>query len=446
MLDKSGCVKLIDFGASKQMDAQKGGATTSTAISYTNGYAPREQMEQNYDKFGPWTDIYALGATLYNLLTNKRPPLPSDIDDDETDDKHQSLPFPDGVSDKMKALVLKLMKTNRKLRPQGCGEILSVLASLSVNTPIEDRQEIINKSPLEDSEETIIGSTRNVENVIDRKEIYNNDKLEDVQKKSTEVDHIFEDEDETDNHLVRWVVVSLCVIIGFIIYLGTRETDGYGTKEVSYSWGDGKYEGYLKNGQPDGHGVINYYDGSRFEGEFMNGVTNGHGKYLSSDGKVLFDGNYVNGQRSDGLMTNSDGTQYRGSFLDGQPHGQGKILSANGELLFEGSFAYGYKKNGKGKESGKNKEGESWTYEGEYKNGIWDGKGTIKWNDGTQYTGDWKEGWRTGYGVLILNEKRRNYGYKYEGGFLKNNYHGTGTWYFVGGGSEKRKYNNGKEI
>ena len=86
MLDKSGNVKLIDFGASKQLNAQKGGATTSTAISYTNGYAPREQMEQNYDKFGPWTDIYALGATLYNLLTSERPPLPSDIDDDETED------------------------------------------------------------------------------------------------------------------------------------------------------------------------------------------------------------------------------------------------------------------------------------------------------------------------------------------------------------------------
>ena len=45
MIEKSGNIKLIDFGASKQMDAQKGGATTSTAISYTNGYAPREQAE-----------------------------------------------------------------------------------------------------------------------------------------------------------------------------------------------------------------------------------------------------------------------------------------------------------------------------------------------------------------------------------------------------------------
>lgn len=107
MVDKSGKVKLIDFGASKQLNAQKGGATTSTAISYTNGYAPREQMEQNYDKFGPWTDIYALGATLYNLLTNKRPPLPTDIDDDMSKDKHLALPLPDGVSEDMKRLVLE---------------------------------------------------------------------------------------------------------------------------------------------------------------------------------------------------------------------------------------------------------------------------------------------------------------------------------------------------
>ena len=60
MMDQQGGVRLIDFGASKQMKAGSG-ATTSTAVSYTNGYAPREQMEQALDKFGPWTDFYALG-------------------------------------------------------------------------------------------------------------------------------------------------------------------------------------------------------------------------------------------------------------------------------------------------------------------------------------------------------------------------------------------------
>ena len=117
MLEKGGIIKLIDFGASKQLDVQKGGATTSTAISYTPGYAPREQMEQSYEKFGPWTDFYALGGTLYNLLTNQRPPMPTDIDDDRSEDKHLALPLPSTISEKTKALILWLMKTYRNDRP-----------------------------------------------------------------------------------------------------------------------------------------------------------------------------------------------------------------------------------------------------------------------------------------------------------------------------------------
>ena len=129
MMDKDGKVKLIDFGASKQLNAQKGGATTGTAVSYTNGYAPREQMEQNYDKFGPWTDIYALGATLYTLLTNKRPPLPTDIDDDISEDKHVALPMPASVSEQMRHLVLQMLQTNRQSRPQSVIEVMRQLAS-----------------------------------------------------------------------------------------------------------------------------------------------------------------------------------------------------------------------------------------------------------------------------------------------------------------------------
>ena len=126
MMDQQGGVKLIDFGASKQMKAGSG-ATTSTAVSYTNGYAPREQMEQALDKFGPWTDFYALGATLYFLLTDQKPPLPSDIDDDMTDDKHEALAMPDSISDRLRRMVLWLMATDRRKRPQSVAEIRRVL-------------------------------------------------------------------------------------------------------------------------------------------------------------------------------------------------------------------------------------------------------------------------------------------------------------------------------
>ena len=125
MLEKGGKIKLIDFGASKQLGAN-GTLTTNapTAFAQTPGYAPREQMEQNLDKIGPWTDIYALGATLYNLLTNNKPPLPTDIDDDMSEDKHNALPFPESVGG-MKYLVLQMMKTNRLQRPQSIDAIIS---------------------------------------------------------------------------------------------------------------------------------------------------------------------------------------------------------------------------------------------------------------------------------------------------------------------------------
>ena len=167
MLDKSGNVKLIDFGASKQLNAQKGGATTSTAISYTNGYAPREQMEQNYDKFGPWTDIYALGATLYNLLTNKRPPLPSDIDDDMSEDKHLALPFPENVGG-LKFLVLQMMKTNRLQRPQSIDAIISAEKTrMEEPKQAPKQQPTSQKATVYDDESTIVAETHTTSPVED---------------------------------------------------------------------------------------------------------------------------------------------------------------------------------------------------------------------------------------------------------------------------------------
>ena len=132
MVDSHDVVKLIDFGASK-LQSTVGGATMSTGISYTNGYAPSEQMAQSYDKFGPWTDFYALGATMYKLLTNQDPPSVSDLSEDETEDKHLALPMPN-VSEEMKKLVVWMMQEKRLKRPKNVGEIRRILQQSSVAT------------------------------------------------------------------------------------------------------------------------------------------------------------------------------------------------------------------------------------------------------------------------------------------------------------------------
>jgi len=170
MLTKEGQVKLIDFGASKQFNTQKGGATTSTAISYTNGYAPREQMEQNYDKFGPWTDIYALGATLYNLLTNKRPPLPTDIDDDISEDKHEALPFPDIVSLGTKSLVLMMLNTNRLQRPQSIDALIGTEKVRAEKPEQAPKQQPMPKpTAVFDDEATVIAQPKGDEEAVESK-------------------------------------------------------------------------------------------------------------------------------------------------------------------------------------------------------------------------------------------------------------------------------------
>ena len=72
MLDEKGNAILIDFGISKNYDAQ-GHETSMTPIGLSEGYAPIEQYQQNVEEFSPVSDVYALGATLYFLLHGKRP-------------------------------------------------------------------------------------------------------------------------------------------------------------------------------------------------------------------------------------------------------------------------------------------------------------------------------------------------------------------------------------
>jgi mono/diheme cytochrome c family protein/predicted Ser/Thr protein kinase len=72
MLTADGTLKIADFGLAKRLDDDSG-HTHSGEILGTPSYMAPEQAEGKKDQIGPATDVYALGAILYELLAGKPP-------------------------------------------------------------------------------------------------------------------------------------------------------------------------------------------------------------------------------------------------------------------------------------------------------------------------------------------------------------------------------------
>lgn len=117
---------LIDFGISKGYD-DDGNPLSSTYSAVSHGFAPYEQYTSGaMGVFSPQTDIYALGATLYNMLTGKVPPQALELIDSE-------LPaLPSNFSNSIRRAVAAAMRFRREERPHSIEEFLKILQSSMV--------------------------------------------------------------------------------------------------------------------------------------------------------------------------------------------------------------------------------------------------------------------------------------------------------------------------
>ena len=115
-----GTVCLIDFGLSKQY-ASSGEPESSTTIGLgTPGYAPLEQGSSDERKnFVPTLDIYALGASVFKMLTGKTPPRASDImNDGFPSEELEAL----GIRSETIQMIERMMSPRKKDRPQSVEE------------------------------------------------------------------------------------------------------------------------------------------------------------------------------------------------------------------------------------------------------------------------------------------------------------------------------------
>ncbi|MBP5417132.1 MAG: protein kinase [Clostridiales bacterium] len=113
-------IKLLDLGAAKLADS----TDKVVDIILKPGYSPAEQYE-NTNNIGPWTDIYALGATLYVMLTGTKP-------EESTNRKiSDTVPYPreldPTISENLSNAVMKAMAVEKHMRFSSVNDFISAI-------------------------------------------------------------------------------------------------------------------------------------------------------------------------------------------------------------------------------------------------------------------------------------------------------------------------------
>jgi serine/threonine protein kinase len=214
MVDRYGHVYLIDFGASKHVEPNST-LTTSLALAYTPGYCPPELLDlsnetpeyylQAIKDIGPWTDIYALGATIYNLLTDSIPPSKRRLDKEG----RRAFSFPSNVSSSTRDLIVWMMKPDKEDRPQSIRSLLVKVSST---------EETLFENPIKEAN---FGSTNQSPKDSNRDKKFNANVLD----------------QNDDSSLWKYVIVALLIgamVAGYIYYNGNMSNNKPQVEKASY--------------------------------------------------------------------------------------------------------------------------------------------------------------------------------------------------------------------
>ena len=486
-----GHIFLIDFGLSKHF-SNDGQPETSTTIGLgTAGYAPVEQSNQAKNgEFRPTIDVYALGATLYKLLTGQTPPVASDLvsDDELLADSLAKY----NVQGAIVGVIEKAMMPSVKKRTQSIRAFIESLpnvdetASSAATTNNADTEETAYFSEVEAGEETVFVSE-------------NKEKHPDFDESTYVIEPKYKNYPTSTATKAQDGDNDAAIAYGMMVLRGQGVMQDFDT---AYSW----FEFAKNNGDDRGEKMINEwtalkgkYSSSENNNKSKTGNSNssngsnsglwifvaiifiivlifivksckekreaeeqaaaaaekariealvrnakdwygvGNGQfYCTVEGEKHYVGTYdiPDGQRT---IHYSSGDTFVGTFKGGRKS-QGKLTYKNGDY-FNGTFSYGEYSTGYGKKT----YGDGSTYEGNWKNGQRNGYGVYREKD-YRYEGNWKNNNYNGYGRQFWpTEKRSTWSSQFEGNFVDGQRHGVGTWYFNNHTYRKNNFNKGKE-
>ena len=142
LLDERGTPKITDFGVAKSLENESGATQTGQVLG-TPSYMAPEQAAGAANRVGPTVDVYALGATLYDLLTG-RPPFAGSSVLDTLELVRTREPVPPGqlagnVPRDLETIALKCLQKDPARRYESAGLLADDLRRFLDGKPIVAR-------------------------------------------------------------------------------------------------------------------------------------------------------------------------------------------------------------------------------------------------------------------------------------------------------------------
>lgn len=131
MITDGGEIRLLDFGAARDYGEDE----KSLSIMLKRGYAPEEQYRTK-GKQGPWTDVYALCATMYKMMTGVTPEESLDRMTEDTLQKLSELEI--DIDEKVENILLKGLAVFKKDRIQSMEELYKGLYGRHISDNVEE--------------------------------------------------------------------------------------------------------------------------------------------------------------------------------------------------------------------------------------------------------------------------------------------------------------------